>query len=284
MSILITCRRSFVPALALVAGIAGLAGSSVAGAATQSISESHVTVTLMYHGTTPREQNMHLTISRDDKVVYDETVTSKWCGSQCEPGIVAGERKVVHIVRLGNNAPQSIVLDLYSGGAHCCSIEQVYTLSPNSTKVRKYEHNFGDPGVQIVKLDNSNSVEFLSANDAFAYAFTDYAASGMPIEIEHFSGGSFRNVTRSYRALVARDAKQWIVAFASAAPTHYEDTVGVVAAWAADEDMLGHSGEVARFLAAQAAAGHLNSALSPVMASGEKYVSSLQRFLRQHGY
>jgi len=83
---------------------------------------------------------------------------------------------------------------------------------------------------------------------------------------------------------VARDAAQWMRAFQSQASSHYQDSVGVVAAWAADEDMLGHSNVVMKFLSAQAAAGHLNSALSPVVASGQKFVVALQRFLRRYGY
>lgn len=39
---------------------------------------------------------------------------------------------------------------------------------------------------------------------------------------------------------------------------HYRDSVGVIAAWAADEDMLGHSRLVSRYLAQQQRAGHLN--------------------------
>ena len=73
-------------------------------------------------------------------------------------------------------------------------------------------------------------------------------------------------------------------AFKSQAKSHYSDTVGVVAAWAADEDMLGHSKLVARFLARQARLGHLNSALSPDEPSGKKFVRALQKMLRKDGY
>jgi hypothetical protein len=62
---------------------------------------------------------------------------------------------------------------------------------------------------------------------------------------------------------------------------HYQDSVGVIAAWAADEDLLGHVKLVRRYLAQQAAAGHLNA---PFDAGGKKFVAKLQRFLRAHGY
>jgi len=40
-------------------------------------------------------------------------------------------------------------------------------------------------------------------------------------------------VTRSYPKLVATDAAFWLKAFKSGASSHYQDSVGVIAAWAA---------------------------------------------------
>ncbi len=255
-----------------------------ASATTQSVSSHGITVTYTYHGSPPLSRDSRLQISDNGTVVYDHAVTSKWCGSQCSPNIIARARKVVHIVRLSGTGGPSVVLDLYTGGAHCCFVEQVYSLGANSMPVTKAEYNFGNPGVRLTKLNSSSSYSYLSADNDFAYEFTDYAASGMPIEIFNFSDGAFHNVTKSYPALIRKDAAQWMSAFQSQASSHYQDSVGVVAAWAADEDMLGHSAGVARFLGAQARAGHLNSALNPITPSDHKYVLALQKFLHKHGY
>ena len=270
---------------ATVAVVVSLFASiSIAGAATQTVTVENLTATFTYHGTSPLSPNPHLKITQNGKVVYDRPVRSAWCAKECSPNVIARARKVVHIVHLQRGGFPSVVLDLYSGGAHCCAIEQVYSFKPNSAIIQETEHNFGDPGVQLVKLGAGGSIDLLSADDVFAYAFTDFAASGLPIEILSFSRNTFHNVTRSFPRLIAKDANQWMSAFTAQASTHYPDSVGVVAAWAADEDMLGHSAAVASFLAAQAKAGHLNSALSPVASSGEKYVIALQKFLRRQGY
>jgi hypothetical protein len=258
------------------------ASTALAGAATQKVSFGDISATFTYHGTSPLSQNPHLTIVVKGKTVYDESVSSKWCGKECSANVIAGARRVIHLVRLQPKGSPSVVLDLYSGGAHCCFIEQVYSFGAKSSTLYKSEHDFGDPGVRLVKV--GTSVKFLSANDAFAYEFTDYAASGEPIEILSFAHNVFHNVTRSYPQLIAKDASQWMSAFHAQASTHYQDSVGVVAAWAADEDMLGHSSTVARFLTVQARAGHLNSALSPITPSGQKFVNALQKFLRRQGY
>jgi hypothetical protein len=57
----------------------------------------------------------------------------------------------------------------------------------------------------------------------------------------------------------------------------------VIAAWAADEDLLGHAAQVNRYLAKQVKAGHLHSALNPGE-SGKRFVAKLHRFLRSRGY
>lgn len=277
----LTLKR--ISAIAACAAVSLFTLALPAGAATQIARSSDTTAVYTYHGTPPLSSNSRLEITENGKVVYNQAVTSKWCGHQCSPDIIARDRKVVHIVRLSRSGPPSVVLDLYSGGAHCCSVEQVYSPA-NSKAVRMSEHNFGNPGVRLVALGASGSYDFLSANNDFAYAFTDFAASGMPIEIFNFSHGAFHNVTLAFPRLIKKDAAQWMAAFRSQAGTHYQDSVGLVAAWAADEDMLGRSVTVARFLATQATAGHLNSALTPTTPRDQKYVVALQRFLRRHGY
>jgi hypothetical protein len=179
---------------------------------------------------------------------------------------------------------RDVVLSLYSGGAHCCTIEQVYVPRSGSKHYREVEFDFGDPGVRLMSIGVDGSDDFLSANDAFAYKFTDYAASGMPIEILAFYGDAFHNVTREYPDLIARDADQWSRAFRADAKSHYSDTVGVVAAWVADEDMLGKSRTAQRFLQREAAEGHLNSALGSFEPHGEHYVTVLEAFLHRQGY
>jgi hypothetical protein len=255
-----------------------------ASAATITATSGAVSATFTYSGTFPQSRDARLTITRAGKVADDVVVSSKWCGHQCWPDLVSPEHSVLHVVRLSQQGPLAVVLDLYSGGAHCCTVEQVFSLDASSGRYEKFEYNFGDPGTKLVALGKGGSDLFLSADDSFAYAFTDYAASGMPIEILSFSHNAFHNVTRSFPKLIANDAAQWRSAFDSAATSNYQDTVGLAAAWAADEDMLGHFSSVQKFLRLEQRAGHLNSALSPIEPSGQKFIVAVQKFLGQHGY
>jgi hypothetical protein len=255
-----------------------------AGAVTQSASSRHVVATFSDRGSSASSKDLHLAIRVDGTVRYDESVVASLCATTCSPDIYASGQPVVHVVNLGPGNHRDVVLDLFSGGAHCCTIELVFAYDEKAKVFRKYQRDFGDPSARLVDLAPDGRYEFVSADDTFAYRFTDYAASGLPIEITEFAHHHFVDVTRQYPALVARDARTWMRAFTARAPRHYSDSVGVVAAWAADEDLLGHEGLVNHFLAIQSAAGHLNDGLGNLEPSGHAFVVALDRFLNARGY
>jgi len=252
-------------------------------ATTQTAHSGDVTASFTFRGSYPNFTGETLTISQAGSVVYSRPVVSTLCETACAPGSPSGKPSSVRVLDLEHNGEPDVVLALFSGGAHCCAIDQVFSLRPDTTTYVETQRNFGDPGVAIVDLAHNGRYEFLTADDSFAYEFTDYAASGLPIQILTFSNGRFRDVTRSYPKLIARDAARWLAAFRSMSKDHYQDSIGVIAAWAADEDLLGHSKLVARYLLQQQRAGHLNS-LSPGEPGGAKFIAALQRFLRRRGY
>jgi hypothetical protein len=251
---------------------------------TQTASLGDVSAKFSFKGNSiPTYRDEKLTITRAGVVAYKQPVSASLCFRACAPGSEGGSSISIHVLDLEHNGSPDVVLDLYSGGAHCCSIEQIFSFDPGTMTYVKTGRNFGDPGVRIADLRHNGRLEFETADDSFAYEFTDFAASGLPIQILTFSNRHFSNVTRHYRTLITRDAARWLRAFKSMAKQHYRDSVGVIAAWSADEELLGHTKLVNRYLARQAKAGHLNSALNPAD-SGKKFIAKLHRFLRAHGY
>jgi hypothetical protein len=190
----------------------------------------------------------------------------------------------VQVIDLDGTGQPNVVLNLFSGGAHCCSIAQVFTFDPGTMTYGMTERNFGDPGDRIEDLNHDGRFELVAADDRFAYAFTDFAASGLPLQILTFTGSRFQDVTNSYPALIRKDAGTWLKAFRQLDHGHDIDSVGVIAAWAADEYRLGKVAAANRFLHQQANAGHLKSALGASVPQGQRFVTKLLKFLRQHGY
>lgn len=254
-----------------------------------------------YSGRFPNYRSGTLTIRDGRRIVYRHPVRMKTCGRFCVPGSTVAGTSSLRFVRLAAGAPVTLVLELYSGGAHCCTLVQLTAARASGGSGSGgggggggkagsgswgvlADHNFGDPGYKLVDLRHNGAYEFLTADDRFAYAFTSFAASGMPLEILAFADGRFSNVTRRYPQLIASDARVWMSAFVHQRHSNFSDTTGVVAAWAADELELGHSARVHAFLTREARAKHLNSSLGHDVPQGEAYVHALLRFLERTGY
>jgi hypothetical protein len=181
-------------------------------------------------------------------------------------------------VDLDADGEPEVLLDLYTGGAHCCFVSQVFSWDAATSTYRKAERNWGDPAYSLADLDHNGRVELKSADDRFAFTFAPYAFSGLPIQIWRYDHGTFVDVTRRYRALIAADARKWLRQF-----DHWAgqgEGRGFLAAWAADEERLGHGTLVARKLSRALRAGQLRGGPP----SAPRYVSDLKRFLRRHGY
>jgi hypothetical protein len=253
--------------LTVLIAVLGLALAASALATTIGASAGGVSATLSYVGgpgiTTKHER---LTISRLGSVVYDRPVPSKGCFKVCGPG----DKNPVHVADLYGDGGEDVVLDLFSGGADCCTIEQVYVPSSAVNSYVLDQRNFGEAGAVLKDIGPSGRPEFVSANDAFYCQFTDCAASGLPLQIFEFSAERFVDVTRQHPKLIAVDAGNWIKLYYK----HPADNAGLIAAWAADEDNLGLEATVRTVLQLQTADGHLKAS----------FVRALQRFLKKHGY
>ncbi|MBW4030411.1 MAG: hypothetical protein HIU57_06995 [Acidobacteria bacterium] len=268
---------------ALALSLVVVAGALPASAATYRASLGPVAATLTYRGSDTNPHGTTITVTNARRVVYRGPVITKFCGRLCWPQATyyPSNGNPLQVVRLEPGLPD-VVLGLYSGGAHCCYIDLIVE-HRTPTKFATVELYLGDPGARIERLPGSPYGAFVTADDAFAYEFTDYAASGLPLEIERLSHGHVRNVTRQYPALIKKDAKVFLTAFYAQASTHYQDSVGVIAAWAADEYLLGRAAAANRFLHQQAVAGHLNGQMEPSV-KGEAFIAQLHAFLKKQGY
>lgn len=274
-------RRGLIT-LVVFAAFAGLAPAALA--TTQTASQGAVTATFSYTGHYPNYSALDLSITKSGVVLYHQAVHSKACGKFCAPGATGAKASSVQVIDLDHIGQPNVVLNLYTGGAHCCSVQQIFTFDPGTMTYAETERDFGDPGARIEDLNHDGRFEFVTADDRFAYAFTDFAASGLPLQILTFTGSRFQDVTNSYPALIRKDAATWLKAYRQLDHGHDIDSVGVIAAWAADEYRLGKAAAANRYLHQQANAGHLKSALGGSVPQGQKFVAKLQTFLRRHGY
>lgn len=102
---------------------------------------------------------------------------------------------------LDNDGKREILIEMYSGGAHCCS-----SLFAGEIENNKFRYTdsilWGNSYYEIKDLNGDNKFEIAGVNDMFAYAFTNYAQSQMNILIYGYQNKKFVNVTRNFPELV----------------------------------------------------------------------------------
>ncbi|PWU21126.1 MAG: hypothetical protein C5B48_11655 [Candidatus Rokuibacteriota bacterium] len=173
----------------------------------------------------------------------------------------------------GDGEPE-ILLDLYTRGAHCCWQSLVYRyVAPT---YRETLHGWGNVDYRLADLDHDGRPELRSADDRFAYAFTDFADSFFPVRIWHFDRGRFLEVTRRFPATVEADATKLWRDYLELRRSG-RDGRGALAAWLADEYQLGRSSEGWEQLDKLSHQGALGS-------QATAYLNNLRVFLRKLGY
>ncbi len=269
--------------LVLATGTTGVA-AAVQKSVEVSATEGTVSATLTYRQSThaavaPLVSDLQLQISRAGVSVFATPVHSHFCEALC--GLERFGTGPLRVKDLEADGQPNVVVELNTGGDHCCTVVQVYTYDPGASTYRVSEHDFGDPGALLTDVAGDERVELESADDRFAYAFTSFAFSGLPLQIWRFAKGQFSDATREFPQAIAADAKrQWGGFLAN---RRRGLGLGFIAAWAADEELLGNHGAVADTLAREARLRHLRSGdhLSP---GGTRFVRKLQRFLLKTGY
>ena len=193
----------------------------------------------------------------------------------------------VCVVDLAGMSGPTVLLSMFSGGAHCCSELAIYE-PEDVSEVPGHgvlTENFGNPGVGLTVA--RGKVLLVTGDNDFAYLYTDYADSAFPIEILQFrnldSDGTIVDdelvvSTRDHPNLVAADAaSQWLWS-----QRRSDDPAGYLAAWAADECNLGRCQMAFATLERLAKSGKVKSIGGG--SYGPSWVVALHRFLVQHGY
>ena len=103
----------------------------------------------------------------------------------------------VSLKDLDGNAKPEVIINTFSGGAHCCTALNIYSWDGN--KFIKLETGFMDgEGGTFQDLDGDGKLEFITSDNSFLYRFSSYAASFPPSQIYALRNGKLEDVTRRY--------------------------------------------------------------------------------------
>lgn len=266
--------------LATVVLVLQLPAAGAASSGSETRSSGSVSATLSYETSTDAITST-LTITRDGRPVFSAPVGKRICGDDggrfCGPVGAIGDAtgRSLTVADLDGGGEPQVIVKLYSGGAHCCTFSTIahWTGSTYSLSNR----NWGDPGFRIADLDRDGRLEFLTADDRFAYAFASFAASGLPLQVLRYRAGRFTDVTGRFPDRIGKDAAMWWRDYRSIRGR--SDARGLIAAWAADRYRLGGRRPALRTLRRAASGGDLGG-----RRSARTFVGTLDRRLRAWGY
>jgi subtilisin-like proprotein convertase family protein len=113
-------------------------------------------------------------------------------------------RRAVRVVNLDGDREPEVLVQLWTGGAHCCAASEIYDFAPGRG-YRETTRVWPDQtSVQIRDVDRDGVVEFVSADGRFCYSCS-YPLLAFPVQVLHF-GRRFRDVTRAFPEVLREQA------------------------------------------------------------------------------
>jgi hypothetical protein len=187
----------------------------------------------------------------------------------------------IHVLRLQPGYVPEVLVDLYTGGAHCCFLSIVYSYNSTLRRWRRVKHDWGNAFYRLRKIGSDLPV-LVSSDNRFAYAFSSFGGSALPVQVWQMRNGLLRDVTQNYPALLRKDAAHWWRLYLAGRKQPQPDLRGILAGYAADEALLGQWQHAKTVLQAARLRGELDFSIYPTSAA--QYLRQLQRRLTRWGY
>ena len=222
---------------------------------------------------------IQLQISRRQQVVFNETIQ---ISEACR--LHSPSETPFTIQDLDQNGEPELILDFYSGGAHCCFFSLVYRYDSDSNQYQMTRHEWYNFPYELKDQNQDNQPEFHSLDNRFAYQFAPFATSGFPLQIWQYNQGEFKDVTRQYPDLVYDDAYYWWQNFSEAQTSCRRNQAcgeGFLAAYVAAKALLGQEQD-AWARVRQTYRG--NGCTISECVGREAFFGQVQSFLRETGY
>jgi hypothetical protein len=184
---------------------AGLAASATAA---ESIDASgSVSARLVYEPTTV-EMPVTLEITRDGVVTRFDAVERSGPTPESPYGVFAATPLTVRDLN-GDGEPE-VVVELYWGGAHCCTRSIIARFDPAVSTYSLVTHDWRDAIWRLSDLDGDGTIEFVSFDPRWAYWGGSYADSPFPRQIWAWRNATLVDVSAEHGREMGVDmVRQW---------------------------------------------------------------------------
>lgn len=147
----------------------------------------------------------------------------------------------VDLLDLDANGDAEVIVQTFTGGAHCCMAITTYTWQNETFVAVPFAYLDGGGG-SFTDLNDDGQIEFVSADNAFLYQFSSYAGSYPPTMVLNFVGGTYVDTTAQFPSVVGSGAWRMYEALGRAEADGYEVN-GVLAGYVAQKIRLGQYAE-----------------------------------------
>jgi hypothetical protein len=183
---------------------------------------------------------------------------------------VSGGRPALCVAQFGSTTVA--LIGVTSAFNQCCFLLDTY--APGVQPRSALQDGLVDPRLRAL----AGQPVIVTGDGGFLARFTDYADSAAPLRVLTVRNGRQRDVTDNYPSQLRREANRWRNLF-DRQPSH---GLGFLAAWAADQERLGHDSQVWSTLQQLDDAGSLGGMAG--WPRGQAFISALKSFLGSHGY
>jgi hypothetical protein len=171
----------------------------------------------------------------------------------------AAATSAVKVADLDGDGEPEVLVDVFSGGAHCCVTARLLTF--NGTGYTPKDIGYGDVGYTLKDADGDGRPELVGFDPRFSAVFTAFAGSAFPPSVLRVDHGTTVDVTRSFPKLVRADAAERLKDLRKA--RRGDDVRGVAAAYVADQYLLGRGSVGTRELDRLRRKGLVRAAFKP---------------------
>jgi hypothetical protein len=140
----------------------------------------------------------------------------------------------VKVADLDGDGEPEVLVDVFSGGAHCCLTARLLTFT--GTGYTPLDIGYGDVGYALKDADGDGRPELVGYDPRFSTVFTAFAGSAFPPSVLQVDHGATVDVTRRYPKLIRADAAARLKDLRKA--KRGDDVRGILAAYVADEYLL----------------------------------------------
>jgi hypothetical protein len=228
--------------------------------------------------------NLNLSIARGGTIIFLGPISDR-CG-RCPVQPAGGaEGGALSVRDLDGGGEPEVMVDLFTGGAHCCTDSLIYRYEPPTNTYSPLFHGWGNRGYRLHDINGDGIPELISGDDRLTDIFGPYAVSVVPERIWRLESGRLVDVTRQFRTREARGARALYKRFRHEVRRHrWLYARNLLAAYTAQAYVAGGRRTADRRVRAALRRRWLRRERGDIWAAGRAYVRLLARTLRRYGY